>query len=182
MQSLNGKVHLYSYIHNILGLFMTTIANDTAVLFNYTLKDDDGNVLDQSQGEPLAYLHGHNNIIPGLERELAGKSAGESLIAVIEPADAYGEYHDQAVQSVPRANFQGVDNIEPGMQFQSQTEDGQVMLVTVKDVTDDTVTVDANHPLAGKRLTFDVEIVEVRGATEDEINHGHVHGQGGVQH
>ncbi|SJM69666.1 MULTISPECIES: FKBP-type peptidyl-prolyl cis-trans isomerase [Psychrobacter] len=160
---------------------MTTIAKDTAVRFNYILKDESGNVIDQSQGEPLAYLHGHNNIIPGLEKELEGKSAGDSLTAVIEPADAYGEYQEQAVQQVPRANFQGVDNIQPGMQFQSEAE-GQVMLVTVTDVNDDTVTVDANHPLAGKKLSFDVEIVEVRAATEDELNHGHVHGVGGVQH
>ncbi|SUD89855.1 FKBP-type peptidyl-prolyl cis-trans isomerase [Psychrobacter phenylpyruvicus] len=160
---------------------MTTIAKDTAVRFNYILKDESGNVIDQSQGEPLAYLHGHNNIIPGLEKELEGKSAGDSLTAVIEPADAYGEYQEQAVQQVPRANFQGVDNIQPGMQFQSEAE-GQVMLVTVTEVNDDTVTVDANHPLAGKKLSFDVEIIEVRAATEDELNHGHVHGVGGVQH
>lgn len=160
---------------------MTTIAKDTAVRFNYILKDENGNVIDQSQGEPLAYLHGHNNIIPGLERELEGKSAGDSLTAVIEPADAYGEYQEQAVQQVPRSNFQGVDNIQPGMQFQSEAE-GQVMLVTVTDVNDDTVTVDANHPLAGKKLSFDVEIVEVRAATKDELNHGHIHGTGGVQH
>ena len=160
---------------------MTTIAKDTAVRFNYILKDESGNVIDQSQGEPLAYLHGHNNIIPGLEKELEGKSAGDSLTAVIEPADAYGEYQEQAVQQVPRANFQGVDNIQPGMQFQSEAE-GQVMLVTVTDVNEDTVTVDANHPLAGKKLSFDVEIVEVRAATEDELNHGHIHGTGGVQH
>ena len=160
---------------------MTTIAKDTAVRFNYILKDENGNVIDQSQGEPLAYLHGHTNIIPGLDKELEGKSAGDSLTAVIEPADAYGEYQEQAVQKVPRANFQGVEDIQPGMQFQSEAE-GQVMLVTVTDVNDDTVTVDANHPLAGKKLSFDVEIVEVRAATEDELNHGHVHGNGGVQH
>ncbi|WP_227429341.1 FKBP-type peptidyl-prolyl cis-trans isomerase [Psychrobacter sp. I-STPA6b] len=160
---------------------MTTITKDTAVLFNYTLTDEDGNVLDQSQGEPLAYLHGHNNIIPGLEAQLEGKSAGEKLKAVVEPAQAYGEYQEQAVQEVPRENFQGVEDIQPGMQFQSQAG-GQVMLVTVKDVQDDVVIVDANHPLAGKTLTFDVEIVEVRAATEDELSHGHIHGAGGVQH
>lgn len=161
---------------------MTTIAKDTAVKFNYTLKDDEGNVLDQSpEGQPLAYLHGHSNIIPGLEQQLEGKSAGETINAVVEPADGYGEYQDQAVQTVPRDNFQGVEDIQPGMQFQSEAG-GQVMLVTVTDVNDKEVTVDANHPLAGKRLTFDVEIQEVRAATEDELNHGHVHGAGGVEH
>jgi FKBP-type peptidyl-prolyl cis-trans isomerase SlyD len=161
---------------------MTTIAKDTAVKFNYTLKDDEGNVLDQSpEGQPLAYLHGHSNIIPGLEQQLEGKSAGEQVNAVVEPADGYGEYQEQAVQHVPRDNFQGVDDIQPGMQFQSEAG-GQVMLVTVTDVNDDEVIVDANHPLAGKRLTFDVEIQEVRAATEDELSHGHVHGAGGVEH
>lgn len=162
---------------------MTNIAKDSAVYFNYTLKDDEGNVLDQSQeGQPLAYLHGHGNIIPGLEKQLEGKAAGEKLVASVKPAEAYGEFQEQAIQSVPRDNFQGVDNIEVGMQFQSQTSDGQVMLVTVKEVTDELVTVDANHPLAGKRLHFDVEITEVRAGTEDEISHGHIHGAGGVEH
>ncbi len=161
---------------------MTTIAKDTAVKFNYTLKDDEGNILDQSpEGQPLAYLHGHSNIIPGLEQQLEGKSAGESVNAVVEPVDGYGEYQELAVQKVPRDNFQGVEDIQPGMQFQSEAG-GQVMLVTVTDVNDKEVTVDANHPLAGKRLTFDVEIQEVRAATEDELNHGHVHGAGGVEH
>ncbi len=161
---------------------MTTITKDTAVKFNYTLKDDDGNILDQSpEGQPLAYLHGHSNIIPGLEQQLEGKSAGERVNAVVEPVDGYGEYQELAVQKVPRDNFQGVEDIQAGMQFQSEAG-GQVMLVTVTDVNDEEVTVDANHPLAGKRLTFDVEIQEVRAATEDELNHGHVHGAGGVEH
>ena len=161
---------------------MTIITKDTAVKFNYILKDDDGKILDQSQeGQPLGYLHGHNNIIPGLEQQLEGKSAGETLTAIVEPADGYGDYQEQAVQHVPRDNFQGVEDIQPGMEFQSEAG-GQVMLVTVTDVNDKEVTVDANHPLAGKRLTFDVEIQEVRAATEDELNHGHIHGAGGVEH
>ena len=161
---------------------MTIITKDTAVKFNYILKDDDGKILDQSQeGQPLGYLHGHNNIIPGLEQQLEGKSAGETLTAIVEPADGYGDYQEQAVQQVPRDTFQGVEDIQPGMQFQSEAG-GQVMLVTVTEVNDKEVTVDANHPLAGKRLTFEVEIQEVRAATEDEINHGHAHGVGGVEH
>ncbi|WP_434353166.1 peptidylprolyl isomerase [Psychrobacter sp. HD31] len=161
---------------------MTTIAKDSAAFFSYTLKDDEGNVIDQSpEGQPLAYLHGHGNIIPGLEKQLEGKSAGETLVATVTPEEAYGEYQEQAVQQVPRENFQGVDNIEVGMQFQSEAG-GQTMLVTVTEVTDEMVTVDANHPLAGKTLHFDVEITEVRAATEDEISHGHIHGVGGVQH
>ncbi len=162
---------------------MSTIEKNSAVYFNYVLKDAEGTVIDQSpEGQPLAYLHGHGNIIPGLEKQLEGKSAGEKLVAVVEPAEAYGEYQQEGIQEVPRENFQGVDNIEVGMQFQSQTTDGGMMLVTVKDVTDKIVTVDANHPLAGKQLTFDVEVAEVRSATEEELAHGHIHGKGGVEH
>ncbi|WP_394261385.1 peptidylprolyl isomerase [Moraxella boevrei] len=161
---------------------MTTIANNSVVHFNYTLKDDEGNILDQSQGQPLAYLHGFQNIIPGLESQLLGKTVGDKFTATVAPADAYGEFEDSAVQEVPRENFQGVDNIEAGMQFQSQTEDGHVMLVAVRDVQDDVVIVDANHPLAGKTLHFDVEVVEIREATEEELAHGHVHGAGGHHH
>ncbi|OOR92464.1 peptidylprolyl isomerase [Moraxella caviae] len=161
---------------------MTVIANDTVVKFNYTLTNDAGETLDKSGAEPLAYLHGHHNIIPGLEAQMAGKSAGDKFTATVAPEDAYGEFVAEAVQSVPRANFQGVDNIEVGMQFQSQTDDGHVMLVTVKEVNDEEVIVDGNHPLAGQTLTFDVEIVEVRAATADEIAHGHAHGVGGHHH
>lgn len=161
---------------------MTTIANDTVVLFNYTLTNDQGDVLDKSGDEPLAYLHGHHNIIVGLEKALLGKSAGDKLVVTVAPEEAYGEYLAEAVQEVPRSNFQGVDNVEVGMQFQTQTDDGHVMLVTVKEVSDEMVIVDANHPLAGVALTFDVEIVEVRAATADEIAHGHAHGAGGHHH
>lgn len=161
---------------------MTTISNDSVVLFNYTLTNEQGEVLDQSRGEPLAYLHGHHNIIPGLEAQMLGKTVGDKFVATIAPEDAYGEYMAEAVQEVPRVNFQGVDNIAVGMQFQSQSEDGHVMLVTVKDVNDEVVVVDANHPLAGVTLIFDVEIVEVREATAEELAHGHVHGVGGHHH
>ncbi|OPH37985.1 FKBP-type peptidyl-prolyl cis-trans isomerase slyD [Moraxella lacunata] len=161
---------------------MSMIANDTVVRFNYTLTNSDGDVLDKSNGEPLAYLHGHHNIIPGLEAQMKGKGAGDKFTVTVAPEDAYGEYLAEAVQEVPRANFQGVENIEVGMQFQSQTDDGHVMLVTVKDVNDDVVVVDGNHPLAGVTLTFDVEVVDVREATADEIAHGHAHGVGGQHH
>lgn len=160
-----------------------TIAKDSAVFFNYTLTDSEGNTLDQSpEGQPLGYLHGHNNIIAGLEKQLEGKSTGDKLVAVVEPADAYGEYHEEAIQQVPRENFQGVDDIQVGMQFQAQAENGQAMMVVVTAVSDEIVTIDGNHPLAGKQLSFDVEITDVREATEEELAHGHIHGEGGVQH
>ncbi len=158
------------------------IAKDSAVFFNYTLTDAEGNVLDKSpEGQPLAYLHGHSNIIPGLEKQLEGKVVGDKLTAVVEPAEAYGEYHEENVQSIPREHFQGIDNLQVGMQLQSEAE-GQLILVTVKEVSEDSVTIDGNHPLAGKQLTFDVEITNVREASEEEIAHGHIHGEGGAHH
>ncbi|MBO6753563.1 MULTISPECIES: peptidylprolyl isomerase [Spongiibacter] len=152
------------------------IANDCVVAFHYTLTDDNGVELDSSQGgEPLAYLHGHGGIIPGLERELEGKVAGDALKVTVQPADAYGEVNPELVQAVPRDAFQGVDQIEVGMQFQAQGAGGQVQLVVVKTVDDENVTVDANHPLAGQTLHFDVNIADVREASAEEIEHGHVH-------
>ena len=158
-----------------------TVENGKVVSFHYTLTNAQGDVLDQSQEHPMPYLHGAGNIIPGLEKELAGKKVGDKLTVNVPAAEAYGEYHEQLVNDVPREAFQGVDQIEPGMQFQANTPEG-VQVITVKAVNGETVTVDANHPLAGQDLNFDVEIVEVREATEEESAHGHVHGGGGHHH
>ena len=158
-----------------------TVENGKVVSFHYTLTNAQGDVLDQSQEHPMPYLHGAGNIIPGLEKELAGKKVGDKLTVNVPAAEAYGEYHEQLVNDVPREAFQGVDNIEAGMQFQADTPEG-VQVITVKAVNGETVTVDANHPLAGQDLNFDVEIVEVREATEEESAHGHVHGVGGHHH
>lgn len=160
---------------------MATIQKDQVVSFHYTLTDEQGNVIDKSEGQPLVYLHGHHNIIPGLENALVGNTVGDKLTVNVAPADGYGEYQPELVQEVPRQMFQGVDNIEAGMQFQAQTDDG-VQVVIVKDVTADAVIVDANHPLAGQALTFDVEIVEIRAASSEELAHGHAHGVGGHHH
>jgi FKBP-type peptidyl-prolyl cis-trans isomerase SlyD len=158
------------------------IAQNSVVAFHYTLTNDAGEVLDSSEGrEPLTYLHGAGNIIPGLEKELEGRAAGDKLTATVEPGEGYGEKQEQLVQEVPRDAFQGVESIEPGMQFQAQTQGGPLM-VTVTQVEGDTVTVDGNHPLAGQTLNFAVEIASVREASEEEIEHGHVHGEGGHQH
>ncbi|GHE20048.1 FKBP-type peptidyl-prolyl cis-trans isomerase [Halomonas urumqiensis] len=158
------------------------IAQNSVVAFHYTLTNDAGEVLDSSEGrEPLTYLHGAGNIIPGLEKELEGRAAGDKLTATVEPAEGYGEKQDQLVQEVPRDAFQGVEGIEPGMQFQAQTQGGPLM-VTVTQVEGDTVTVDGNHPLAGQTLNFAVEIDSVREASEEEVEHGHVHGEGGHEH
>ncbi|MDO4223468.1 MAG: peptidylprolyl isomerase [Acinetobacter sp.] len=158
------------------------IDNNLVVSFHYTLKDDQGNIIDQStDGQPLPYLHGAGNIIPGLENALLGKTVGDKLSVHVPAAQAYGEYNPDLVDQVPKEMFQGVDNIEVGMQFQAQTDHG-VQIVTVKAVEDDHILVDANFPLAGQDLNFDVEIVDIREATQEELDHGHVHGAGGHHH
>jgi FKBP-type peptidyl-prolyl cis-trans isomerase SlyD len=155
------------------------IENDKVVSFHYTLTDDDNNVLDKSGAdEPLRYLHGAGNIIPGLEKALAGKEVGNKVKARIEPADAYGEKQEGMVQTLPKEAFQGVEKIEPGLQFQAAGQNGEPVVVTVTKVEGDQVTIDGNHPLSGVTLTFDVEITDIRDATEDEISHGHIHGEG----
>ncbi len=158
------------------------ISENSVVSFHYTLTDSTGKVIDSSQGnEPLTYLHGVGQIVPGLENALLGKVAGDTLDVEVAAEDGYGERHDFMVQQVPREAFQGVDEIEAGMQFQAQTPQGG-MTVTVTAVDETTVTVDGNHPLAGETLFFAVEIVSVRDATEEEMAHGHVHGEGGHHH
>jgi FKBP-type peptidyl-prolyl cis-trans isomerase SlyD len=158
------------------------IAEDKVVLIHYTLKDDAGTVIDSSSGgEPLAYIHGQGNIIPGLESALEGKKAGDKLEVSVAPADGYGVHDERLIQRVPRRSFGGA-NPQPGMQFHAQSSDGQTRVVTVTQIVGDMVTVDGNHPLAGQNLHFSVEIAEVRDATEEELEHGHVHGAGGHHH
>lgn len=152
------------------------IGNNSVVSIHYELTDDEGTVLDSSKGhEPLAYLHGAGNIIPGLEQALAGKVEKDSLKVRVEPADGYGDIIPDLIQVVPRAAFQGVETVEVGMSFEAEAPNGQVQRVVVKDVEGEEVTIDANHPLAGMTLNFDVDVVSVRDATEEEIAHGHVH-------
>lgn len=160
---------------------MAEIQNDQVVSFHYTLTDENGTVIDKSEGQPLVYLHGAGNIIPGLENALAGKTTGDKLVVNVAAAEGYGEYNAELVQEVPRNMFQGVEDIQAGMQFQAQTDDG-IQIVTVKEVTDEHIIVDGNHPLAGQNLNFDVEIVDIRDATQEELDHGHVHGAGGHHH
>jgi len=158
------------------------VSENAVVVIDYTLTDNEGEVIDSSEGAgPLAYLHGMGNIITGLEQALLGKEAGDEVKASIEPEHAYGERHENMKQEVPKELFGGVENIEVGMQFQSETDDGPVM-VTVVAIGEEMITVDGNHPLAGVHLNFDVKIREVREASEEELEHGHVHGEGGHQH
>jgi FKBP-type peptidyl-prolyl cis-trans isomerase SlyD len=156
-----------------------SIKQDSVVTFQYTLKDDAGEVIDSSvPGEPLAYLHGHGNLVPGLERELEGKGAGDKLDVKVSPADGYGEYSKNLVQRVPRRSLRGIAKITVGMRLHAQTPEGQ-RAVTVTHVAGDMITIDGNHPLAGKNLNFEIEIDAVRDATAQELEHGHVHGPGG---
>jgi FKBP-type peptidyl-prolyl cis-trans isomerase SlyD len=158
------------------------VAQNSVVLIHYTLKDDSGELIDRSERDaPLAYLHGRGNLIPGLERELEGKQSGDRLQVTIEPADGYGEYDDALIQKVPRSAVEGVTDLQAGMQLHARSDEGMQML-TVTEVDDDSVTLDGNHPLAGKTLHFDVEIADVRAATQEELVHGHVHGPGGHHH
>lgn len=154
------------------------IADHDIVTLHYTLKDDADKVIDSSAGgEPLAYLHGHGNIVPGLERELTGKSVGDRLQVRVPPAQGYGEYDRALVQKVPRRTLKGITNLRVGQPLQAGHQ-----AVTVTHIVGDMVTLDGNHPLAGQNLNFDVEITAVRPATEEELAHGHVHGDGDHHH
>ncbi|HKL78699.1 MAG TPA: peptidylprolyl isomerase [Gammaproteobacteria bacterium] len=152
------------------------------VTIEYTLKDGDDQVIDTSEGrEPLAYIHGNGMLIPGLESALEGKEPGAEVNVTLAPEDGYGERDDSMVLQIPREQFEGVDQIEPGMQFQAETDEG-VQILTVLEAGDNEVTVDGNHPLAGVTLNFDVNVQDVREAEQEELDHGHVHGTGGHEH
>jgi FKBP-type peptidyl-prolyl cis-trans isomerase SlyD len=158
------------------------IAADAVVLIHYTLKDDDGKVLDSSDGsEPLAYIQGHGNLVPGLEKALEGKKDGDALLVTLSPDEGYGTRNEALVQRVPKRSLQGSGEIRKGMQFRTQTDEG-LRVFTVTAVVGDMVALDGNHPLADQTLHFDVEVVSVRAATAEELEHGHVHGAGGHHH
>jgi FKBP-type peptidyl-prolyl cis-trans isomerase SlyD len=152
------------------------ITKHKAVSIDYKLTNPQGEVLDTSEGRgPLTYIHGAGGLIPGLETALEGKAAGQTFTVTIPPEAAYGEKDPAMVQPIPRSNFGAIKDIHVGQQFHARGPHG-VRVVTVVGVNDDTVTVDGNHPLAGVTLNFDVTIVDVRDATEEEIAHGHTHG------
>lgn len=153
-----------------------TITDDLVVSINYTLTNDKKEVLDSTEESgPMDYLHGAENIIQGLEDGLEGKAVGDKLTVRVDPEDGYGEVFTELMQVVNIAAFEGVESVDVGMQFESEGDDGELEIVTVKSIEGDEVTIDANHPLAGVTLNFDVEIVGVREATKEEIEHEHVH-------
>jgi len=154
------------------------VADNTAVSIHYTLTNDEGEVLDSSIGdEALVFLQGSGNIISGLEKAMVGKVAGEKFNVRIAAEEAYGELMEDMIQVISRDMFEGVDDIEVGMQFHADVSFG-TGVVTVVSIDDENVTIDGNHPLAGVALTFDVEVIDVRSATEEEAIHGHIHGAG----
>ena len=155
------------------------IENEKVVTLHYKLTDDKGEVIDQSNDGSFAYLHGAKNIIPGLEDALTGKNAGDKFDVTIAPEQGYGERNEAMLQEVPREMFESGADIQVGSQFHAQGPNGETLVVAVVEVKDDKVVVDGNHPLAGVPLNFDVEVVDVRDATAEEIEHGHVHGAGG---
>lgn len=151
------------------------IGPNSVVSINYELSNDAGEILDASaEGEPLVYLQGAHNIIPGLEKELEGKKAGDTLTVKVQPEDGYGVQQPELIQQVPRNAFPDSDSLTVGMRFSAESDNGHISVV-ITELTDELATVDGNHPLAGVVLNFDVSIIEVRPATEEEISHGHVH-------
>ena len=160
-----------------------SVSDGHAVAIHYTLTLASGEVVDTSSGrEPLEYLHGHGNIVPGLEEQLAGRRVGDELDAVVPPDKGYGERDPDGVQVVPRTQFPPEVDLQPGMQMQAQNDDGTAAVLTVSKVEGDEVTVDLNHPLAGETLHFKIQITAIRTATAEELEHGHVHGPGGHGH
>lgn len=158
------------------------IEQNKVVSFHYTLSNAGGNTIESSQGRnPMVYLHGAGNIIPGLEKEMAGKTAGDSFKVTVQPAEAYGERSEAKLQRVSAKVFPNASKLKPGQLVRLQTKQGPIQAVVTK-VGRFNIDIDANHPLAGQALTFKVEIVDVRDATEEEIAHRHVHGPGGVNH
>jgi FKBP-type peptidyl-prolyl cis-trans isomerase SlyD len=152
------------------------------VLIHYTLKDDKGAVIDSSAGgDPLAYIQGHGNLVSGLEKALEGKKEGDSVVVSVTPEEGYGKHDAALIQRVPKRSMQGAGEITKGMQFQARTDDG-MRVFTVTAIAGDMVTLDGNHPLADRTLHFDVQVVNVRDATGEELEHGHVHGAGGHHH
>ncbi len=157
------------------------IDRNSVVTIEYTLRDPEGEVIDSSVGsDPLSYLHGHGQLIPGVEKQLAGQSEGAALRFTVPPGEGYGEYDENAFRTVSKANFGDAGEVEEGMQFWVTDEDGREMPARVDAIEGDEVRLDFNHPLAGLPLDFEIKVVNVREASAEELSHGHVHGPGGA--
>ncbi len=159
-----------------------TITTGKVVFFDYTLTDDDQEIIDSSKGgQPLGYVQGAGQIVPGLEKAMEGKKAGDTFQIAVEPAEGYGLSDPANIAVIPADQIEGVDELEVGTQLHTDTEYGEQTVVVTK-IEGNEVTIDANHPLAGLTLHFDIAVREVRDATDDEVSHGHVHGEGGHHH
>ncbi|HEC22021.1 MAG TPA: peptidylprolyl isomerase [Chloroflexi bacterium] len=165
---------------------MTTpekIEKDTVVTLQYALKLEDGTLVEESSPDnPLVYLHGHGNLIPGLERQLEGLTVGAQKTFVVEPADAYGEYDPEDVDRVNRTDLPPGLEVEVGKMLSVRDESGNQYIARISAVDEKTITLDFNHPMAGKRLVFDITVTGLRAATEEELAHGHAHEPGGHHH
>ena len=159
------------------------VSEQKVVTMNYEVADDQGQLIDRSEeGGPLAYIHGNGQLIPGLETALEGRGKGDKVAVDVPPEQGYGERDEEGVQTVARNQFDDSVEIEVGMQFEAQDDDEGHQIVTVVAVDGENITLDTNHPLAGKSLRFEVEILDVRDASAEELSHGHVHGPGGHDH
>ena len=159
-----------------------TITTDTVVLFDYTLTDDDHEIIDSSKdGGPLAYLHGTGQIVKGLEKAMEGRKPGDSFKISVSPEEGYGLPDPEKIAVVSADQIEGGDELEEGMQLEASSDQGEQIVVVTK-IEGNKVTLDGNHPLAGMNLHFDITIREVRTATAEELAHGHVHGPGGHHH
>jgi FKBP-type peptidyl-prolyl cis-trans isomerase SlyD len=158
------------------------IEKNYVVEFEYTLKDDNGKILDTSDGaEPLAYLHGYHNIVPGLEKVMEGKKANDSFNVKVIPEEGYGSWSEEMVKEVPKEQLKGIPNLKLGLQLQAETPHG-IHVFSVSEIKEDVVILDGNHPLAGANLNFSIKVISVRKASPEEIAHGHVHGPHGHHH
>ncbi len=158
------------------------IKQNSVVTLHYVLKNNDGRIIDKSHDGSFLYMHGAMNIVPGLESALTGKTAGDEFSVTVSPEEGYGAKDDNRIQEVPKEMFDNADEIKPGIQFHAQGPDGNAVVVTVVEIKEDAVVIDGNHALAGVDLNFSVTVIDVREATEEEIAHGHVHGEHGHQH
>ncbi len=158
------------------------ICKNTAVIINYRLNDDKGQLIDESSDGSFCYLQGHDNIIPGLEKALEGKQQGDTFVVDVAPKDGYGERDETKVEIVSKDMFPGDEDIKPGMEFHAEGPNKELVTITIIEVNDDTIKIDGNDSLAGVPLTFDIEVISVREADESEISHGHIHAEEGCGH
>jgi FKBP-type peptidyl-prolyl cis-trans isomerase SlyD len=159
------------------------ITKNKVVEIHYILTGDDKQTIDASEKDsPLPYLHGYQQIVPGLEKALAGKKVGDKLTVEVSPEEGYGTFNEELVKEIEKDQFPNGSKIEAGEMFEASGPDGNPMIIRITEVKDDTVTIDGNHPLAGKNLFFDIEIVSIREATKEELEHGHAHHGDGHTH